>query len=242
MKPAVRKSVVVAFISAVAMLNSAETLFADHRAEINLLGAFPQGEFKDQIDAGFGLSGGYTYGFGGSQSPVSFRLGANGGFIIYGNETRTEPFSTTIPDVTVEVETSNNIVQFGLGGMLAATRGPVRPYMEGRAGFSYFYTETKIRDEDRQDDQDIASSTNFDDTTGYTALGGGLLIPVYSQGQPGAGGFTVSVDLKFLWWWGGKADYLKEGSIERSNGNVVYDVTRSTTDMTTAHLGVAVNF
>lgn len=216
--------------------------FADHQAEINVLGAFPQREFRDQIDAGFGLSGGYTYGTSGKDSPVSFRLGVDGGFIIYGNETRSEPFSSTIPDVTVSVETSNNIVQFGLGGKLAATRGALRPYMEGRAGFSYFYTKTTIKDEDEQDDQDIASSTNFDDTTGYTALGGGVLIPVYSQGQPGNGGFTVSIDLKFLWWWGGRADYLKEGSIERSNGSVTYDVTRSTTDMTTGHLGVAVNF
>ena len=37
-------------------------------------------------------------------------IGADLAFMIYGSETRQEPFSLTIPDVTVEVETSNNIV------------------------------------------------------------------------------------------------------------------------------------
>ena len=40
-------------------------VFAQHQAEFNFMGAFPQGEFKDQIDSGIGLSGGYTYGFSG---------------------------------------------------------------------------------------------------------------------------------------------------------------------------------
>ncbi|MHB9029779.1 MAG: hypothetical protein ACYC9O_13515 [Candidatus Latescibacterota bacterium] len=215
--------------------------FAQHQAEINLMGAFPQGEFKDQINGGIGLSGGYTYGFF-HNSPLSLRIGADGGFIIYGNETRREPFSPTIPDVVVEVETSNNIVQFGLAAKLATNRGPLRPYFEGRAGVSYFYTETKIRDVDGNDDQDIASSTNFDDTTGYTALGGGALIPVYTHTEPSGRLITISVDLRFLYWFGGEANYLREGSIGRDNGTVTYDVIRSKTDMTTAHLGVAVNF
>jgi len=227
--------------SAIALFTFTGSVFAQHQGEINLMGAFPQGEFKDQIDSGIGLSGGYTYGFSGNNSPIALRIGAGGGFIIYGNETRREPFSTTIPDVFVDVETSNNIAQFGLQGKLASETGSIRPYLEGRAGFSYFYTETKIKDVDSHDDQDIASSTNFDDTTGYTAFGGGVLIPVYSS-TGASRNVTVSIDLKFLFWFGGRADYLREGSIRRENGAVSYDVVNSKTDMTTAHLGVAVNF
>jgi hypothetical protein len=230
-----------AFGSAVLFFCFTGFAFAQHQAEINLMGAFPQGEFRDQIDAGIGISGGYTYGFF-RNSPLSLRIGANGGFIIYGNESRTEPFSITIPDVKVRVETSNNIVQFGLAAKLATNQGAFRPYFEGRVGVSYFYTETKIKDEDSHDDQDIASSTNFDDTTGYTALGGGVLIPVYNHSEPSGRLITVSIDLRFLYWFGGDASYLKEGSISRDNGTVTYDVVHSKTDMTTAHLGVAVNF
>jgi len=42
---------------------------------------------------------------------------------------------------------------------------------------------------------------------------------------------------------GGEAEYLKEGSItEDANGNFVYDVQRSTTDLLTWHLGVVFTF
>jgi hypothetical protein len=214
---------------------------ADNQVELNLMGAFPQGEFKQQINAGGGIAGGYTYGFF-SDRALSLRLGVDGGFIIYGNESRTELFSTTIPDVRVRVETSNNIVHYGLVGRVSTTFGAIQPYIEGKAGMSYFYTETRIKDIDRTDDQEIASSKNFDDTSTYTALGGGCLIPVYTRAEKGKFNFRVNVDLRFLYWWGGETDYLKEGSIKRENGNVIYDVTRSKTDMTSVHLGVAMNF
>lgn len=214
---------------------------ADNQVNLNIMGAFPQKAFKDNVDMGIGLNGGYTYGLY-SDTAVSLRLGADAGFIIYGNENRTEPFSTTIPDVTVDVETSNNIVQFGLVAQLAATTGSVRPYIEGKAGFSYFYTKTTIKNTGKSEDEEIASSTNFDDTTGYTSIGGGFLIPVYAQTDPAKGRFSVSVDMRFNYWWGGTADYLKKGSIKRDNGKVIYDIAKSSTDMTSAHIGVAVNF
>lgn len=228
-------------IGSLLVFSNIAAVSADNQANLNIMGAFPQKGFKQQVDAGVGLNGGYTYGFF-SDRAISLRLGGDAGFIIYGNETRTEPFSLTIPDVTVDVETMNNIVQFGLVGQLAATTGAIRPYIEAKAGFSYFYTETKIKNRNDPNDKEIASSTNFDDTTGYTALGGGFLIPVYAQNDPAKGRFTVSVDLRFNYFWGGTAKYLKKGSIERVNGKVIYDVFQSGTDMTGAHLGVAVNF
>ncbi len=231
---------IATFVAAILLTVAAGPAAADHKGEVNVMGAFPQGEFKDQIAAGIGLSGGYTWGFF-SGTSLSLRVGLNGGFIIYGNETRQEPFSTTIPDVTVEVTTSNNIGQFGTVAQLAATQGSLRPYFEARAGFSYFYTQTSIKDIGG-DGEDIASSKNFDDTTGYTAFGGGMLFPVYRREIPGQGDIEVSIDLKFLYWRSGEAEYLKEGSIRRENGSVAYNIIHSGTDMTTAHLGVAVIF
>lgn len=214
---------------------------ADHQVSLNLIGAFPQGEFKDQISAGAGVSGGYTYGFPG-EFPAAFRIGADAGFIMYGNEVRHEPFSSTIPDVVVEVETSNNILQFGGVARLEARQGALRPYFEARAGFSYFYTETRIRDLDWDDDEDIASSKNFDDLTTYRSVGAGVLIPVYEGMDPSGNVFSLSVDLRFTYLWGEEADYLKEGSIGRSGDAVVYDVIHSRTDMTIVHAGISVGF
>ncbi len=241
MRHTLRRSIHGIAAGCILALSILPAAFADHQANLNIMGAFPQKGFKQQVDAGVGLNGGYTYGFF-SDTALALRLGGDAGFIIYGNETRTEPFSTTIPDVTVDVETMNNIVQFGLVGQLAATTGAIRPYIEGKAGFSYFYTETKIKNSGRTDNGEIASSTNFDDTTGYTAIGGGFLIPVYAQTDPAKGRFSVSVDLRFDYFWGGNANYLKKGSIKRVDGKVQYDVINSSTDMTSAHLGVAVNF
>jgi hypothetical protein len=217
---------------------------ADHQVEANLMGAFPQGEFKSQINPGIGVSGGYTYGFT-KNSPIDFRLGGDLGYIIYGSETREEPFSSTIPDVFVDVATTNNIIQFGVESKLGVTQGGFQPYFVGKAGFSYFFTETRITNQGRNyQEEEIASSKNFSDTTTYTALGAGFLIPVWAENDQYRGRLTVSIDFRFLYWWGRTADYLKRGSIHRDEqtASVAYDITRSRTDMTSAHLGVAVNF
>ncbi len=218
--------------------------YAQHQAEVNLMGAFPQGEFKDKIDNGFGISGGYTYGFG-NVSPIRLRVGGDVGYIVYGRETRTEPFSTFIPDVFVDVETMNNIVQYGLVAKLSSEEGAIRPYIQGRAGFSYFYTETTIKNQNKKDDDDeIASSKNLSDTTTYASFGGGFLIPVWQQTDASKGKLTVSIDLRFQYVWGNTAQYLKKGSIRRDTdtGKVAYDIQESKTDMSSLHVGVAVGF
>jgi hypothetical protein len=216
---------------------------ADHQVDVNLMGSFPQGEFKQQTNPGIGLSGGYTYGFI-KDSTINFRLGGDAGFIIYGSENREEPFSSTIPDVTVDVETTNNIALFGVSAKLCATQGGFQPYFVGKAGLSYFFTETKISNQGRFENEEIASSKNFSDTTTYTALGAGILIPVWTETDANKPPMTVAIDCRFLYWWGGTADYLKKGSIHRDQetASVAYDISRSRTDRTSAHLGVAVNF
>jgi len=73
----------------------------------------PQGEFSDEIDRlgwGLGLMGGYKI----PETPLM--VGLDFGFMNFGVDTRTEPLSTTIPDLTVEVENSYNLVT---GNLLA---------------------------------------------------------------------------------------------------------------------------
>ena len=41
---------------------------------------------------------------------------------------------------------------------------------------------------------------------------------------------------------GGKARYLKEGSIRREDGRVLYDVEEATTDLLAINIGVTVQF
>lgn len=224
-------------------LASGHQTAADHFGSINFIGAFAQKEFKDNVDNGYGVSGGYAYGFGGN-SPVNLLLGGELGFLIYGRETFSTPFSLTVQRVRVDVETTNNIMLFDLTAKLALNSGFFRPYAEGRAGVSYFFTESKIKDFE-DETKIIASTKNFSDTTYNTALGAGFMVPVFKEeGSEYKKPVTLYIDFKFLYWWGGEAEYLKKGSISEDidTGDLVYDVRTSQTNMTSVHIGVVFQF
>jgi hypothetical protein len=227
-------------------------------AGVGFLTSYPQGEFKDHVDhAGFGaeLHGGYHFG------KVPLMLGGEIGIMSYGSTSREEPFSTTIPDVTVRVETSNNIAHGNLFLRLQPDEGVVRPYAEGVFGTNYFFTQTTIRDNGHwsSDDQsnEVASSTNQDDWGLMYGGGGGLLVKVFEteitdEGSPATSTLsskdasgsmaTGFITLGFRYLHGGKAEYLTSGSIHRSNGQVSYDVTTSRTDLITGQLGFEMRF
>ncbi len=105
-----------------------------HQVGLGLLLGFPQGELADEVDeTGVGVGGYYTYTFGRSGIGVGLDLG----FLTLGSETRQEPFSTTIPDVTVDVTNSN---QMFLGHLLlryAPSLGRVQPHLDGLFGLKY---------------------------------------------------------------------------------------------------------
>ena len=106
--------------------------------------AAPQDEFRNTVDRnGYGLSVEGLYKPG--DMPVKF--GLDFGFSQYGNETRKEPFSLTIPDVTVDVKTTNNIVLTHLFVRLQHDYGMIKPYLDGIVGLHYLYTETTIDNE-----------------------------------------------------------------------------------------------
>lgn len=210
------------------------------QAGINFALGFPQTEFKENVDnTGLGLSGHFCYNL--SQTPLS--IGASFGFLIYGRATRKEPLSTTIPDVIVNVETTNNIL---LGHLLLRIQPPtqsriIRPYVEGLFGFNYLWTETKVKDWDW--DEDIISSKNYDDTALSYGGGGGLMIQVYQgRKEKSKGLYTINIDLGVRYLFGGEAEYLKKGDIQRVNGKVIYNPSQSTTDLLTTRIGVTFNF
>lgn len=204
---------------------------------LNIMLGFPAGEFKEKVDGpGFGLSGHFLF-----LSPIPdrpFGIGLNIGYLNYGQETRREPFSLTIPDVTVDVERSNNLVNFHALFQLGFGSGSVRPYIEGLFGGSYIFTETTIRSRGAEE---VASSTNFDDFAWSYGGGGGILILLSSgNGEDDIG--SLFLDIKARYLFGSEAEYLKEGSVIVSNGKVTYQVSKSKTDLITAHVGVVAYF
>lgn len=206
---------------------------------LNILVGVPQTEFKENVDnVGIGLSGFFGYNI--PQSP--FILGGSLGFMIYGSETREEPFSTTIPDVWVDVTTTNSIFNGHLMVRVQPQEGTLRPYLDGLLGFSYLSTSTEIEDQGWDDDDNIASSTNQDDFTSSYGGGGGLMIKVYEGVNQNDSPYTIFVDLGVRYLIGGNAEYLKEGSITIKNGKVYYDLNKSTTDLMIYQIGAAINF
>ena len=195
--------------------------------------ALPQGEFDEKVEKnGYGFIGQALFSMPGS--PVA--VGASFGGVIYGRETRREPFSLTIPDVTVEVETNNYILLGHLVLRVQPPAGPFRPYAEGVIGFHYLFTQTTI--ESRE--EDIASDTNFDDGVFSYGGGGGIMFQVYNG--PASKPIDVYIDVGARYLKGGKARYLKEGSIRREDGRVLYEIEESKTDLLAIQIGATVEF
>ncbi|HUT63496.1 MAG TPA: hypothetical protein VMZ04_06020 [Anaerolineae bacterium] len=204
--------------------------------------ASPQGEFRDNVDRnGYGISGNGMIRMG----LLPMKLGLELGYVRYGSESRREPLSTTIPDVTVRVQNDNNIF---LGHILLRVQPPlgplvkVTPYIDGLVGFNYLFTETKIEDVDKF--TEVVSSTNFDDLTLSYGIGGGLMFKLADLGAPGPGLNIMGIllDIKVRYLYGGEAEYLKKGSIRRENGKVFYDATKSKTDLMLYQLGIVFSF
>lgn len=208
-------------------------------AGLGFLLGFPQGEFKqnvDKIGAGLGLNIAYLF------RPVPLSIGAEGGFMIYGHVTRKAPWSETIPDVTLDVETSNYIAQLHMFLRLQPSEGPVRPYMDGLIGLNYFWTETSVKSESRlTSGEEIASSTNQSDMAFSYGGGGGLKVRVYETVTKDNKLVSLLVDLRVRYLIGGKAEYVREVSVGNDN-KPRYDIRESTTDLLTAQLGVSVVF
>lgn len=204
----------------------------------------PQGEFSNEVDRlgwGLGLMGGYKI----PETPLM--VGLDFGFMNFGVDTRTEPLSTTIPDITVEVENSYNLVTGNLLFRLSGPPATLRPYVDGLFGFNYFFTQTVLRERGSFSEESELRDTNFDDTSLSYGLGSGVNLRVYSREvntDPttdfSLGSVYLNAGVRYM--FGREAEYLQEGSISRNNDSVTYDVSRSETDLLYFKFGVNFTF
>jgi len=223
-------------LPALFMLLFASQLLAQGRFQAG--GSFtvvsPRGAFRENVDnLGYGLTGFFAWRI--PESPVL--LGASFGFNVYGTETWEEPL---VGPVFVDVTTTNALMNGLFFIRLQPANGAIRPYLDGLAGFNYLTTDSQIDDVD--DYEEIASSKNYDDWTSAHGLGGGLHIQVWEAKDYLNGPSRVFVDLGVRYLKGGEARYLKKDGIEEVDGDFIYHVNRSTTHVTTFHVGVSVDF
>lgn len=211
---------------------------------------FPSGEFKEALDRnGYGIGAHVGYDF---PDNVPVMLGLNFAYMTYGSERRQEPFSSTIPDVRVQVERDYNIVQGHLLLRIGPNTGMIRPYLDGLLGFNYLYTNTTVENTGNANEE-IASSVNLDDFTFSLGGGGGLMVRVYDahseraeqekSGKRDEGILEALIHLDVHYLAGTEAEYLKPGSVKiDENRQVSYDIIRSRTDMITGRIGVTLIF
>lgn len=106
----------------------------------------------------------------------------------------------------------------------------------------YFFTETKVSDEDDFGEEPIASSLNHQDVAFSYGAGGGVMFLVHQKREEGSKLMEVLIDFRVRYSFGGEATYLKRGSITREDGTAIIDPLRSRTDLLTYQLGVVFSF
>jgi len=194
--------------------------------------AQPVGDLDRVIGNGYGGSANYVYALG-RRGILGLRVDA--AFLNYGNERQNICFNLQTCRVQGHLTTSNNIVTAGVGPQLTVPSGPIRPYVAGSIGFSYFFTQSRIRFDGNSHGSD-PSTTNYDD--GGLAWQGtaGLLIPVSSGRVP------VAIDLAARFNGNGQRSYLKKGSITDNGPGEAPTIApiRTEANFVTYHVGVSV--
>jgi hypothetical protein len=224
-------------------------IFKNITVDFGFLLSKAQGEFGRNVN-NFGY--GFNFDIGYNFVPLPIVAGISAGGIRYGSESREIPYSYYTDLVTLEEKTSNEILMVHLLLRLQPVTGKVRPYLDFLFGFKYLYTETSIRDEDNNDEEDeIASSINLDDSALSKGLGCGLKIKFYSwnnlHNSP-ENGLFINIGSRYL--WGDNAEYLnvkKDGWIEISDpeeGPVTTTLhpDNSKTDLLIFQIGISIIF
>ena len=168
---------------------------------ITFIQSRPQGGLGANIPRGYGVDGAYLFRLD-HQGAFSLRFGA--GIVDYGHEAKHVPLSPTIGRIDVKVRTTNYLSQLTIGPQFTWPSGLIRPYVNAGIGGQVFFTESNVDGLDSQDNSDL-STTNQSDWTSVWTLGTGVYVPV-SRG--------ISIDAGVQFVHGGRAQYLKPGSIQ----------------------------
>ena len=195
---------------------------------LDFITADPVGEFGQLVEVGFGAELGGRF-------PIAARgalsLKTNVGFIIYGHERAHLCFNVPIGcRIDTDLVTTNDIVYVGVGPEIAVPTGPIRPYLNGTAGFSYFFTRSSLNG---GDDHDFGT-THFDDFVGALTVGGGLRAELKGGRAP------IVLDFGLQYHRNGVADYLRKGDIlDHPDGSITLFPNRTEANLLTYRIGVS---
>ena len=197
---------------------------------------YPQGDFRKNVDQlGFGFQIQGMFWTPTHEKP--FSIGIDGGYLMYGHTSERREW-TGFPGVYLNLTRTNSMANLHLVLQVSPFFGTVRPYFEGLFGGTYIWTTSEVKNENGN--QQIASSTNYDDFTWSYGGGGGILFKLADNLEKVS---ALYLDIKARYLFGTEASYLTEQSITVNNlGQTIYNAKRSTTDFFTFHIGVVAYF
>lgn len=187
----------------------------------------PQGEFASNVNAAFGLNGYAGWQLGNSP----FLIRADVGYEIYGSRTRRVPLGGgPLGLISVDVNTTNNIFNGGIGLQAGVPGRSVSPYVGGSIGFASFVTSSSVSGSNQYSSESFASSNNYSDGTFARTLYGGFYIPVGSAGG--------AIDIGARYHFNGEARYLTDEDISfDQNNDPVLSPRFSRADLLTIQVG-----
>jgi hypothetical protein len=189
--------------------------------------AVPAGEFRDHVNVGGGILG---HGLCRLDPGGWLSLKAAGGVVVYGTERRYMPIETYLGLVSAELTTTNSIAMFGVGPRIGVPRGTWRPYLEGGAGFSYFWTQSSVSG---YDGTDLYSSKNLSDWVFGWNAGAGMAIALRQGPRP------ILLDFNLSHRGHANVKYLPPGGItDNGDGTATYHTVEGKADLTIIGVGI----
>jgi hypothetical protein len=201
-------------------------------------GTFPTGVLAAPVgESGAGLLGEADLPLVGGR----LRLGISLGWSQYARYRRTilyeggsgEPFE-------VEELTGHDLVLGHLFLRRTFGRGLLRPHLEALAGFLYPYTGTELSGL-RSDEYDPVGSTFHRGSTAPSwGLGMGVGLYLHRERDPaeseeehstGGKGRLTALELRLRWIGGGRADWVRKGSVRIEGGEFHCEVRRTAADL-----------
>ena len=200
--------------------------------------AQPQGEFKKNVDRGWGADGSVTLG---ADSRGIFGLRADAGLIRYNSAE--EQFYVRLNTgqlVLLESSTTSSIYTLSVGPQLTAPLGPVSPYIGAAVGLAYFGTSTDVNlpanSSNTGQTQTLDSQTNSSDFVLSLSGNGGIRIAL-----PTTTGFMLDIGLRYH--RNGEAEYVTPAGVQYTGtGQPTITKTRSEANFVAYRVGLAMPF
>ena len=205
------------------------TAFRRFRLAARPLGGIAVGDFGDRVGTSPGAGLDFTSRIG--RTPIA--VGAELSYLQYGKETRRLSLVPAVPEVLTDVNTTNHLLQTHALVRVQPETGRVRPYVEGLLGFRYVFTRTSFTNPD----EGSHGSTLLGDLAPSAGAGGGVTVELVSGRDA-----RLNLDLGLRYFTGDDVEYLTKGAIERHDGGVTLEPTRSAIDLVSLHVGIAVDF